>query len=187
MVILLKFFPFRSGNWWDHIVLETFSPQDWIENFCLSKAIFDHLCTQLTPYIQYCNTHLRDTISVKKHVAITLWTLGSPAEYRTVAHLFGVGRSTVCEVVHETCQAIVNHLLPKYIHFPSVAQQQQYINDFENRWGVPQCIGAIDGSHIPVSPPTLCHTDYYNCKGWYSLLIQAVVDYKYCFLDIYTG
>jgi len=52
---------------------------------------------------------------------------------------------------------------------------------------VPQCIGAIDGSHVPVSPPALCHTDYYNRKGWYSALIRAVVDYKYCFLDIYTG
>ena len=78
------------------------------------------------PYLQYRNTHLRDAISVKNHVTITLWTLGSPAEYRTVAHLFGVGQCTVCEVVHETCQATVNHL-PKYIHFPSVAQQQQYI------------------------------------------------------------
>ena len=42
-------------------------------------------------------------------------------------------------------------------------------------------------SHIPVSPPTLCHTDYYNRKGLYSVLIQAVVDYKYRFLDIYNG
>jgi len=52
---------------------------------------------------------------------------------------------------------------------------------------VPQCIGAIDGSRVPVSPPALCHTDYYNHKGWHSVLIRAVVDYKYCFLDIYTG
>ena len=90
-------------------------------------------------------------------------------------------------MVHETCQAIVDYLLPKYIRFPCSDQQQQYIDNFENKWGVPQCIGAIDGSHIPVSPPSLCHTDYYNRKGWYSVLLQAVVDYKYYFLDIYTG
>ena len=90
-------------------------------------------------------------------------------------------------MVHEICRAIVDHLLPKYIHFPSYDQQQQYMYNFEDKWGVPQCVGAIDGSYILVSPPTLCHTDYYNHKGWYSVLIQAVVDYKYCFLDIYTG
>ena len=145
------------------------------------------MCTELTPYLQYQDTHLRKTVSVKKRVAITLWTLASSAEYRTVSHLFGVGRSTVCEVVHETCHAIVNHLLSKYIRFPSSDQQEKYIVNFESKWGVPQCIGAIDGSHIPVSPPTLCHTDYYNRKGWYSVLLQAVVDYKFCFLDVYTG
>ena len=88
-----------------------------------------------------------------------------------MTHLFGVGLSTVCEVVHETCQAI-HCLLPKYIHFPSVDQEQQYIDDFKSKWGVPQCIGAVDGFHIPVSLSALCHTDYYNCKGWYSVLIQ---------------
>ena len=167
--------------------METFSPRDWLQNFRLSKDTFDHLCAELTPHIQYQDTRLRDAITVKKRVAITLWTLSSPAEYRTVSHLFGVGRSTVCEVVHETCKAIVDHLLPKYICFPSIEQQQQYIDNFESKWGVPQCLGAIDGSHIPISPPALCHTDYYNRKGWYSVLVQAVVDYKFCFLDIYTG
>ena len=34
-------------------------------------------------------------------------------EYHTVAHLFGVVRSTVCTIVHSTCQDIVNSLLSK--------------------------------------------------------------------------
>ena len=49
----------RSGDWWKHIVLETFTSQEWLENFCLSKDTFDHLCTQLTPHLQCQDTHLR--------------------------------------------------------------------------------------------------------------------------------
>ena len=112
-------------------MLETFTSQEWLENFRLSKNAFDYLCTQLTPHLQYQDTHLRKAISVKKRVAITIWTLASSAEYRTVSHLFGVGRSTVCEVIHETCQAVVDHLLPKYIRFPSCDQQQQYIDNLK--------------------------------------------------------
>ena len=88
-------------------MLETFSPRDWIENFRLSRGTVDYLCRHLRPYIEYSNTWLRTAISLQKRVAITLWTLASPVEYRTVSHLFGVGRSTVCETVDETCQAIV--------------------------------------------------------------------------------
>ena len=67
------------------------------------------------PYIQYENTQLWVAVSVKTRVAITLWVLASSAEYRMVAHLFGVGWSSICEVIHKTCAALVEHLLPKYI------------------------------------------------------------------------
>ena len=47
--------------------------------------------------------------------------------------------------------------------------------------------GAIDGSHIPVRPPAMNHTDYYNRKGFYSVILQGVVDANYLFEDIYVG
>ena len=31
------------------------------------------------------------------------------------------------------------------------------------------------------------HTDYYNWKGFYSVVTQGVVDYQYRFMDVYTG
>ena len=46
---------------------------------------------------------------------------------------------------------------------------------------------AIDGCHIPVRQPALNHTHYYNRKGWYSVILQAVVDDKYLFRDVMVG
>ena len=108
---------------------------------------------------------MRRSISVERRVAITIWCLATPAEYRTVAHLFGVARrSTVCEIVHTTCTAIAERLLSTYISW-----LDNVVDNFMTKWGVPQCVVAIDGCHIPIAAPIDNHTDYYNRKGWYIL------------------
>ena len=61
-------------------------------------------------------THLRRSIGVGLRVAITIWKLATNIEFRTLSGLFGLGRSTVGVISMETCQAIVTHLLPLYVH-----------------------------------------------------------------------
>ena len=41
---------------------------------------------------------------MEARVAITIWKLATNAEYRTIAALFGLGRSTVGEIVLDTCE-----------------------------------------------------------------------------------
>ena len=91
----------------------------------------------------------------------------------------------MCEIVHEMCSTIVSILLKTYIKFPTGDNIDNVVREFKGKWGVPQCFGAIDGTHIPVCVPTENHTDYYNCNGFYSMLIQGLVNASYCFLDIY--
>ena len=35
--------------------------------------------------------------------------------------------------------------------------------------------------------PVECAKDYYNRKGFHSIIMQAVADHRYCFTDIYIG
>ena len=80
--------------------------------------IYIYICDELKLEIVKQNTRFRKAISLRKRVAITLWVLATTVEYRTVGHLFGVARCTVCCIVKETCKAIVSVLLHKYIIFP---------------------------------------------------------------------
>ena len=57
-----------------------------------------------------------DAQSNSFRMAICLWVLATPTEYRTTAHLFGVARFSVYHIVHE---AIVDILLHTNIRFPS--------------------------------------------------------------------
>ena len=45
----------------------------------------------------------------------------------------------------------------------------------------------IDGTHVAVRAPAMKHMDYYNRKGWYSIIVQGVVNHNYLFCIMYCG
>ena len=64
---------------------------------------------------------------------------------------------------------------------------KKIIAEFEALHGIPLIIGAIDDSHIPIIAPIHDPVSYYCRKGFYSCLLQGVVDSKYKFWDYDFG
>ena len=110
-----------------------------------------------------------------------MWKLATNIEYRSLASLYGLGRSTVGKIVLETCNIMATKLLSRYVRFPEGTRLQE---DFEVCWGFPQVAGAIDGTHIPIISPQANPSDR---KGFYSIIMQAIVDFRGLFLDTYIG
>ena len=144
----------------------------------MSRETFMVLRDKLRPHLERETTQFREPVSVEARVAVTIWKLGTNVEHRTIAALFGLGRSTVGEIILDTCDTIACKLMPQFIRIPEGAEIQNVVNGFEHRWGFPQTVGAINGSHIPILKPHESASDYYNRKGYYSVLMQAVVDYR---------
>ena len=176
----------RSSHWWDGIA-SSFTPHDWLENFRMSQTTFTYLCSKLKSSIGKQDTAMRRAIPTDKCVALTLWFLATGGDYRTIGHLFGVSKSTICVVSKEVCHAIVELLLSKYINIPSGSALKECINGFCSDHGFPQSVGAIDGTHIPVVSPRECPADYYTRKGWHSMIMQGMVDNRGLFTDVYVG
>lgn len=61
------------------------------------------------------------------------------------------------------------------------------IKGFEDNLGFPQCVGVVDGTHIPIMSPVECPADYYNRKGFHSIIMQGTVNHLGHFIDIYLG
>ena len=94
----------------------------------MNRETFVYICGQLRSRIQRVNTRMRQAISVEKRLAVTLWCLATPAEYRTIGHLFGIARSTVCRIVHETCKAIVAPARPAFtLETPTVLDRARLV------------------------------------------------------------
>ena len=73
------------------------------------------------------------------------------------------------------------------MYFPMGEQLKDIVSMFETCWGFPQVAGAIDGTHVPIVHRKESALDYYNQKGYCSVLMQVVVDHKGLFLDEYIG
>jgi hypothetical protein len=49
------------------------------------------------------------------------------------------------------------------------------------------CIGAIDGTHIPVCVAQDAHDDYTNRKGWASQNVLTICDFNMWFIFVGVG
>ena len=102
----------------------------WKENLRMSRETFDILCTELRPFVERKLSRFRQPISVQTRVAVTLWRLATNTEYRTIAELFGLGRSTVCEIVIDTCDALAK-LAPHHVYVPQNESLREVVRGFE--------------------------------------------------------
>nr|XP_048702087.1 uncharacterized protein LOC125634833 [Caretta caretta] len=163
-----------STDWWDRIVLQVWDDSQWLRNFRMRKGTFMELCDLLSPALRRMNTKMRAALTVEKRVAIALWKLATPDSYRSVGNQFGVGKSTVGAAVMQVAHAIKDLLISRVVTLGNV----QVIVDGFAAMGFPNCGGAIDGTHIPILAPEHQAAEYINRKGYFSIVLQALVDHK---------
>ena len=64
---------------------------------------------------------------------------------------------------------------------PSSKEEWLHISaGLKDTWKFLHCIGAIDGKHIITECPKMTGS-YYNCKGFYSIVLLAICGSNYCF------
>ncbi|KAL8190681.1 UNVERIFIED_CONTAM: hypothetical protein K2H54_059148 [Gekko kuhli] len=80
------------------------------------RSTFDWLVDALRDVLQRQRTEMRAPVSVERRVAVALWWMASTMSYRTVAHQFGLARSTVAGIVVEVTRAITEALLDRVVY-----------------------------------------------------------------------
>ncbi|CAM5076155.1 unnamed protein product [Natator depressus] len=172
-----------STDWWDRIVLQVWDDSQWLRNFHMHKATFLELCELHSPTLKHRNIKMRAALTVEKQVAIALWKLATPDCNRSVSNQFGVGKSTVGAAVIQVANAIIDVLLSRVVTLGYV----QIILDGFAAMGFPKCGGATDRTHSPILAQDHLANQYINRKGYFSMVLQALVNHKGHFTDINVG
>lgn len=168
----------RSRNFWKDLLRN--DEDEWIHHLRMTSDTFLYICDELREFLkpEFNPLHPRESISAEEQIAILLFFLASGSNYRVVGTTFGIHKSTVCKIMHRVSEKIIETLMPKWINIPDEEECKLISERFEIRCGFPQIILAIDGSHIPITPPAQGRSEFFNRKGWLSLVLQAAVDDK---------
>ncbi|CAN7950891.1 unnamed protein product [Ixodes pacificus] len=111
----------------------------------MSPAMFRFLVESCRCLLERETTIMREPISVEKRVAVGLYRLCSSAEDRTIAHLFGIGRSTVNVMYKNFCNAIFEKLEGDWLRMVRAEDMSAHMREFFAVFGFPQAVGALDG------------------------------------------
>jgi hypothetical protein len=74
--------------------------------------------------------------------------LGSGDQHIGLSAHYKIGLSTVREIIHDVCDAIVNRLRPLVLKKPTEDDWKAIAAKFESMWNFPYCCGAVDGKHV---------------------------------------
>ena len=112
--------------------------------------------------------------------------LATGDSFWTLSTHFHRGESTVAQVVYDVSEAIWEVMSPIYMAPPTENDWWQIEHRFSTRWNFPNCIGVLDGKHIMMRAPPNSSSMFYNYKGYFSIILMALVDadYQFVFVDI---
>ncbi|XP_041464135.1 putative nuclease HARBI1 [Lytechinus variegatus] len=166
--------------------LEAEHAADFKSYLRMVPQMFYELLDRVGPRIAKTTTH-RTPLDPGLKLAITLRFLATGSSYHDLAFAFRVPHNTISLFVPEVCQAIYDEYEDEMWATPQTEDEWRPIAEgFGDRWNFPHCCGAIDGKHVTIKKPPKSGSLYYNYKGFFSIVMLAVVnsDYKFIWADV---
>lgn len=191
-----------ESDWWDSFCHKMSSspglaiPSDEEEAFKyffrVSKKTFEYICSLVRedlisrPPSGLINIEGR-LLSVEKQVAIAMRRLASGDSQVSVGASFGVGQSTVSQVTWRFIESLEDRAR-HHIKWPDQDRLEEIKSKFRTLFGLPNCCGAVDATHILMTLPAVqTSDDWCDEANNYSMLLQGIVDDEMRFLDVVTG
>ena len=159
---------------------------DFVNYMRMPREMFNELLHRVGPMIRK-NTRYRKPLEPGLKLAITLRYMVTGNSYKSLQYAFRVAHNTICLFVPEVCRAIVDAYEDEVFSTPTTPDEWREIAQlYGERWDFHHTCGALDGKHIAIRSPPRSGTLYYNYKGFFSIILLALVDadYKFIWADV---
>lgn len=153
----------------------------------MDTGSFEELLAKVRPMIEKKDTNFRLCVPAGERLAITLRYLATGDSQSSLQFNFRRAHNTISTIVADVCPAIYSALKDDFLKVPSQpADWKAVAQGYQELWQFPHCIGALDGKHIALMPPHNSGAQFRNYKGFFSIVLMALVDaeLKFIFVDV---
>lgn len=161
---------------------------DFLNYLRMPPVMFYELLQRITPRIQKSERYRRPLEPGLK-LAITIRYIVTGNSYKSLQYSFRVAHNTISMFIPEVCQAIIDEYEDEVFAFPTNPDEwREVAQKYGERWNFHHTCGALDGKHVAIRNPCRSGTLYYNYKGFFSIILLALVDadYKFMWADVGT-
>ncbi|KAE8746725.1 hypothetical protein FOCC_FOCC006589 [Frankliniella occidentalis] len=177
--------PVRNENYYD-VTVPRYTDRQFREHFRLTRTTYENLELRVGHLLQGNESEGRPRIEVRKQLLSVLWVLATPESFRSVADRFDMGRS----ILHDCFKRVIYCLEEQantFIVWPTGRALERTKRRFARLGLLPNVIGAVDGSYIPIPEPKINHQYYNTRKMFYAIVLQAICNADLLFTDCFAG
>ena len=177
--------PVMTGIQWVELTLQ--NPVDCYDMFRMRRSVFLRLHDTL---VQNYGLKSSRVFCSKEALGMFLWACGAPQSFRQCRNKFRRSLETISSsrkfaaVLDSIMRLAFDIVRPKDPQFGTIhpkLQEARFWPHFKD------CIGAIDGSHIPVTMPLIEQPKYIAHHGYASQNVMAVCDFDMRFTFVIAG
>lgn len=174
------------GQEWIYELLDG-HPARMRDNLRVSKEGFLYLEDLLIRKAGLCSTRYMKTT---KQLGIFLYAVVTGLSMRKLAERFQRSTETIDRTYHKVMQCFLvkdlyNSVIQPALEDPPIPDSIQY-NHYYFPW-FKDCIGAVDGTHIPVSPPDGEKASFRDRHGRLTQNVLAICSFDMRFTDLLCG
>ncbi|CAI6358305.1 unnamed protein product [Macrosiphum euphorbiae] len=152
----------------------------------MSPTTFEELAQLVAPRLMR-ESFRHDVLTVGEILGATLRYLATGESMMDITYAFRMGKSTVSKIIVQCCNAIWDILKDKVLIQQNTYGWLTISNEFESKWQMPNCVGALDGKHIIHQAFPNGGSTNYNYKGTHSTILLALCDANYNFTYVNIG
>ena len=174
-----------------HHLLEELNKEDQrgFKNYLrIEPNLFDEMVDRLSPSLAKSETRMRHPLPVGLKLAVTLRFLATGNSYTSLQYSFRVSKSAICRFMPQVCQAIIDAYKDQVLRCPKTPEEWKKVAEgFSKKWNYHNCVGALDGKHVPLKKPKNAGSLFYNYKKFHIIILMALADASYKFLYVDVG